>query len=73
VNVNIVPVTGVTLPLVSMGGSSFIFTCCSIGLILSVARNVEQMEGKAPLETEIEMPENNEELDTEKNVIEAKA
>jgi hypothetical protein len=31
------------------------------------------MEGKAPLETEIEMPENNEELDTEKNVIEAKA
>jgi len=57
VNVNIVPVTGVTLPLVSMGGSSFIFTCCSIGLILSVARNVEQMEGKAPIETEIEIPE----------------
>ncbi|MFY8166487.1 MAG: hypothetical protein ACOVJ8_07845 [Sediminibacterium sp.] len=24
-----------------MGGSSFIFTCCSIGLILSVASNVE--------------------------------
>lgn len=58
VNVNIVPVTGVTLPLVSMGGSSFIFTCCSIGLILSVARNVEQMEGQAPKETEIEIPEN---------------
>ncbi len=46
VNVNIVPVTGVTLPLVSMGGSSFLFTCASIGIILSVARNVEQMEGK---------------------------
>lgn len=46
VNVNIVPVTGVTLPLVSMGGSSFLFTCTSIGLILSVARNVELMEGK---------------------------
>jgi cell division protein FtsW len=45
VNVNLVPVTGVTLPLVSMGGSSFLFTCCAIGLILSVARNVEQMEG----------------------------
>jgi cell division protein FtsW len=57
VNVNIVPVTGVTLPLVSMGGSSFIFTCCSIGLILSVARNVEQLEGNAPVETEIEVPE----------------
>lgn len=46
VNVNIVPVTGVTLPLVSMGGSSFLFTCTSIGLILSVARNVEILEGK---------------------------
>ena len=44
VNVNIFPNTGVTLPLVSMGGSSFLFTCLSIGIILSVARNVEQME-----------------------------
>jgi cell division protein FtsW len=59
VNVAIVPVTGVTLPLLSMGGSSFIFTCCSIGLILSVARNVEQMEGKAPVETEIEISNEN--------------
>ncbi len=48
VNVNIFPNTGVTLPLVSMGGSSFLFTCLSIGIILSVARNVEQLEG-APL------------------------
>ena len=46
VNVNLFPVTGVTLPLVSMGGSSFLFTCLAIGIILSVARNVEQAEGK---------------------------
>lgn len=46
VNVNVFPNTGVTLPLVSMGGSSFLFTCLSIGIILSVARNVEQTEGK---------------------------
>ncbi len=46
VNVNLFPNTGVTLPLVSMGGSSFLFTCLSIGIILSVARNVEQQEGK---------------------------
>lgn len=44
VNVNVFPNTGVTLPLVSMGGSSFLFTCLSIGIILSVARNVEQQE-----------------------------
>lgn len=50
VTVNLFPVTGVTLPLVSMGGSSFIFTCLAIGIILSVARNVEQLEGKAALE-----------------------
>ncbi len=49
VNVNLVPVTGVTLPLVSMGGSSFLFTCGAIGIVLSVARNVEQMEGKSEL------------------------
>ena len=49
VNVNLVPVTGVTLPLVSMGGSSFIFTCGSIGIVLSVARNVEILEGKKAL------------------------
>lgn len=46
VAVNAFPNTGVTLPLVSMGGSSFLFTCLSIGIILSVARNVEQLEGK---------------------------
>lgn len=46
VNVGLFPVTGVTLPLVSMGGSSFLFTCLSIGIILSVARNVEEAEGK---------------------------
>lgn len=48
VTVNLFPVTGVTLPLVSMGGTSFIFTCLAIGIILSVARNVELLEGKAP-------------------------
>lgn len=53
VTVNLFPVTGVTLPLVSMGGSSFIFTCLSIGIILSVARNVEQSEGKNEVVKEV--------------------
>jgi cell division protein FtsW len=46
VNVGLFPVTGVTLPLVSMGGTSFLFTCFSIGILLSVARNMDQLEGK---------------------------
>jgi len=54
VNVNVFPNTGVTLPLVSMGGSSFLFTCLSIGIILSVARNVEQQESPAIVSAEQE-------------------
>jgi cell division protein FtsW len=68
VNVNLFPVTGVTLPLVSMGGSSFLFTCLSIGIILSVARNVEQLEGKkkdAAAELEKEEEEKDLEEETE--------
>jgi cell division protein FtsW len=61
VNVNLFPVTGVTLPLVSMGGSSFLFTCLSIGIILSVARNVEQIEGKQKAAEAAEKAELNEE------------
>ncbi|HRN95609.1 MAG TPA: FtsW/RodA/SpoVE family cell cycle protein, partial [Chitinophagales bacterium] len=48
--VNLVPVTGVTLPLVSMGGSSAIFTSIAFGIILSVSRNVELQSGEENLE-----------------------
>ena len=51
VTVNLFPVTGVTLPLVSMGGSSFLFTCAAIGIILSVSRSVEEMRKEKTLET----------------------
>ena len=44
VNVNLLPVTGQPLPLVSMGGTSLWFTCISLGIILSVSRSVEQNE-----------------------------
>jgi cell division protein FtsW len=73
VNVNLFPVTGVTLPLVSMGGSSFLFTCLSIGIILSVARNVEQLEGKkqeAMMEAERIQKEENEKKQELENEIE---
>jgi cell division protein FtsW len=46
VNVHLVPVTGLTLPLVSMGGSSIWFNSVAIGVILSVSRYVDEMEGK---------------------------
>lgn len=47
VAVNLIPVTGQPLPLVSMGGTSIWFTSISIGIILSVSRdNKENEEGE---------------------------
>jgi cell division protein FtsW len=44
VSVQLVPATGLTLPLISMGGTSLLFTCISLGIILSVSRTAEQAE-----------------------------
>lgn len=41
VAVNILPVTGQPLPLVSMGGTSIWFTSLAIGIILSVSKDIE--------------------------------
>lgn len=41
VSVNLVPVTGLTLPLISMGGTSIVFTCVAFGIILSVSKFME--------------------------------
>lgn len=50
VAVNLFPVTGQPLPLVSMGGTSIWFTSIAIGIILSVSRQVYDKE--EPLEEE---------------------
>ena len=44
VAVGIFPVTGQTLPLVSMGGSSMLFTSIAFGIILSISRNLDETE-----------------------------
>jgi len=46
VNVHLVPVTGLTLPMINMGGSSIWFNSIAIGVVLSVSRYVNEMEGK---------------------------
>ena len=52
VAVNLLPVTGQTLPLISAGGSSIWMTCIAIGIILSVSRGLptkeQEMEGVEP-------------------------
>ncbi|MGZ2371288.1 FtsW/RodA/SpoVE family cell cycle protein [Ancylomarina sp. YFZ004] len=44
VSVNLIPVTGQPLPLVSMGGTSLFFTSAALGMILSVSREVKEQE-----------------------------
>ncbi|MBK0402208.1 FtsW/RodA/SpoVE family cell cycle protein [Adhaeribacter sp. BT258] len=51
VAVGLGPVTGLPLPLLSMGGTSLIFTGISMGIILSVSRN--EMEGNLPKENSL--------------------
>lgn len=46
VNVNLLPVTGLTLPFVSMGGTSLLFTGISLGIILSVSKYIETTAGE---------------------------
>lgn len=46
VAVNLFPVTGQTLPLLSMGGTSIIFTSLAFGIILSVSREIESEENE---------------------------
>jgi cell division protein FtsW len=41
VAVNLIPVTGQPLPLISMGGTSIWFTSISLGVILSVSREID--------------------------------
>ncbi|MFZ4260835.1 FtsW/RodA/SpoVE family cell cycle protein [Sphingobacterium sp. HJSM2_6] len=49
VAVGLGPVTGVPLPLVSMGGTSILFTSVALGIILSVSRNIEELKQKEDL------------------------
>lgn len=46
VAVGLGPVTGVPLPLLSMGGTSLLFTSIAFGIILSVSRDVEAQKDK---------------------------
>lgn len=46
VSVGLLPVTGQTLPLISLGGSSVFFTCIAFGMILGISRESDEHEAK---------------------------
>lgn len=50
VAVNLFPVTGQPLPMVSMGGSSLLFTSLALGIILSVSRSMEEAANDKKIE-----------------------
>lgn len=79
VAVELLPVTGQTLPLISSGGSSIWMTCVSLGIILSVTKkdeeiaqeNLEKAQREEALQRLIER-EMNGENDEEENITEEK-
>jgi cell division protein FtsW len=52
VSVHLVPVGGLTLPMVSWGGTSVLFTCIFFGIILSVSRYIEAAAERATIASE---------------------
>jgi cell division protein FtsW len=62
VAVNLIPVTGQPLPIISWGGSSMLSTCVSLGIILSVSRGIKEQN-----ELNTENIQNSNETATENN------
>ena len=60
VAVGLLPVTGQTLPLISMGGTSILFTSAAFGIILSISREVRKDDllraELAPVQTDPTQP-----------------
>ena len=77
VAVELLPVTGQTLPLISSGGSSIWMTCIAIGIILSVTKKeeeiVQELEEKQKREEALQklidkqLQDDNEENETDEN------
>ncbi len=72
VAVNLIPVTGQPLPLISRGGTSMLITCAYVGIVLSVSRFENpkgvQREVAIALESEEEKREANEMAFEEENI-----
>lgn len=52
VAVNLIPVTGQTLPLISSGGTSILMTCMAVGIVLSVSAKREDVKAKEKVNDE---------------------
>jgi cell division protein FtsW len=55
---SITPVTGQTLPFISYGGTSFLFSCIALGIVLSISAETNKEQEKALLQPDIIEEEN---------------
>ncbi len=58
---SITPVTGQTLPFISYGGTSFLFSCIALGIVLSISAEANKEHVKETLQKDISEDEINEE------------
>ena len=47
-NIGVFPITGITLPLISYGGSSLISTLISLGIVASIIKNQKRIDINPP-------------------------
>ena len=69
VNVGYLPVTGHTLPLLSLGGTSLIILSCAFGIILSVSRTIDISSQKKKLQAAAAAPVQQVEENVEHEII----
>ena len=58
VAVELLPVTGQTLPLISSGGSSIWMTCIALGIIINVTKKEEENEAEMAAEENYSIEDN---------------
>ncbi|MDR0983040.1 MAG: FtsW/RodA/SpoVE family cell cycle protein [Culturomica sp.] len=68
VSVGVMPITGQTLPLVSMGGTSILFTCAAFGMILSIAHTFDGDNEDVLEESEVEEEDVYEDVEEEDEI-----
>ncbi|MFT6197665.1 MAG: cell division protein FtsW [Nonlabens sp.] len=56
VAVNLIPVTGQTLPLISSGGTSILMTCMAVGIVLSVSAKREETKAQEKMNEDEQNP-----------------
>lgn len=57
---SLTPVTGQTLPFISYGGTSFLFSCVALGIVLSISAEANKDLAKQQLEQDVESQEEGE-------------